>query len=111
MPSCWPIQRSIPRMRWSTGGCSISRTWCSANGPTPSPSRWRVPAEAFKSDYDIGLFRDVAATRGVNVFGRAGGAVLEDFDNDGHLDLMTSHMGIEEQVNFFRNRGDGHFAR
>jgi hypothetical protein len=79
--------------------------------PDAIPKRWRIPAEAFKSDYDIGLFRDVAASRGVSVFGRAGGAILEDFDNDGHLDLMTSHMGIEEQVNYFRNNGDGHFTR
>jgi hypothetical protein len=79
--------------------------------PDAIPKRWRVPAEAFKSDYDIGRFRDVAASRGVSVFGRAGGVVLEDFDNDGHLDLMTSHMGIEEQVNYFRNNGDGHFTR
>jgi len=78
--------------------------------PDAVPKRWRIPAEAFKSDHDIGLFRDVAASRGVSVHGRAGGVVLEDFDNDGHLDLMTSHMGIEEQVNFFRNKGDGHFA-
>jgi ASPIC/UnbV protein/VCBS repeat protein len=79
--------------------------------PDAVPKRWRIPAEAFKSDYDIGLFREVSGNRGVSVFGRAGGAILEDFDNDGHLDLMTSHMGIEEQVNFFRNDGDGHFTR
>ncbi len=79
--------------------------------PQGVPKRWLIPPEAFKSDHDIGLFRDVAASRGVSVFGRAGGAVLEDFDNDGHLDLMTSHMGIEEQVNYFRNKGDGTFIR
>jgi hypothetical protein len=79
--------------------------------PAGVPKRWLIPPEAFKSDYDLGLFRDVAVSRGVSVFGRAGGAVLEDFDNDGHLDLMTSHMGIEEQVNYFRNNGDGAFTR
>ena len=79
--------------------------------PDGVPKRWRIPAEAFKSDYDIGLFREVSTSRGVSVFGRAGGVILEDFDNDGHLDLMTSHMGIEEQVNFFHNDGDGHFTR
>jgi hypothetical protein len=79
--------------------------------PDGVPKRWRIPAEAFRSDYDIGLFREVSTSRGVSVFGRAGGVVLEDFDNDGHLDLMTSHMGIEEQVNFFRNDGAGHFTR
>jgi hypothetical protein len=79
--------------------------------PAGVPKRWLIAPEAFKSDHDVGLFRDVAASRGVSVFGRAGGAVLEDFDNDGHLDLMTSHMGIEEQVNYFRNNGDGTFTQ
>ena len=79
--------------------------------PAGVPKRWLIPPEAFKSDYHVGVFRDVAASRGVAVFGRAGGAVLEDFDNDGHLDLMTSHMGIEEQVNYFRNNGDGTFLQ
>ena len=79
--------------------------------PAGVPKRWVIPAETFKSDYDVGLFRDVATSRGVSVFGRAGGAILEDFDNDGYLDLMTSHMGIEEPVNYFRNKGDGSFAK
>jgi hypothetical protein len=79
--------------------------------PAGVPKRFLIPPESFKSDYDVGLFRDVAATRGVSVFGRAGGAVLEDFDNDGYLDLMTSHMGIEEPVNYFRNNGDGSFTQ
>jgi len=79
--------------------------------PDGIPKRWLIPPDRFKSDYDIGKFRDVAATRGVSVFGRAGGVILEDFDNDGHLDLVISHMGIEEQLEFFRNNGDGTFTR
>lgn len=79
--------------------------------PKGVPPRWLIPPEAFASDYDIGTFRDVAATRGVTAFGRAGGVILEDFDNDGHLDLMISHMGIEEQIEYFHNNGDGTFTR
>jgi hypothetical protein len=79
--------------------------------PLEVPKPWLIPPETFKSDYDIGLFRDVAASRGVDAFGRAGGVILEDFDNDGHLDLMVSHMGIEEQLEYFHNNGDGTFTR
>ena len=39
------------------------------------------------------------------------GIVLEDFDNDGHLDILISHMGIEDQLEYFHNDGDGHFTR
>jgi hypothetical protein len=79
--------------------------------PDAVPKRWLIAPETFKSDYDIGLFHDVALSRGINAFGRAGGAILEDFDNDGHLDLMVSHMGIEEQLEYFHNNGDGTFTR
>jgi ASPIC and UnbV/FG-GAP-like repeat len=79
--------------------------------PDGVPKAWVIPLDSFKSDYDIGLFRDVAATRGVSVIGRAGGVILEDFDNDGHLDLMISRMGVNDQLEYFHNRGDGTFVR
>lgn len=78
--------------------------------PDGVPKQWLIPLETFASDYDIGKFRDVAATRGLTVFGRAGGVILDDFDNDGHLDLMISHMGLEEQLEYFHNDGDGNFT-
>jgi len=73
--------------------------------------RWLIPPDAFKSDYDIGRFQDVAAEKGVAEFGVAGGVILEDFDNDGHLDLMISHMGVRDQLEYFHNNGDGTFTR
>src|SRR3984893_4463377 len=79
--------------------------------PDKVPKAWLIPPATFESDYDIGQFRDVAVTRGVNEFGAAGGVILEDFDNDGHLDLMISHMGIGDQLEYFHNNGDGKFTR
>jgi hypothetical protein len=79
--------------------------------PGGVPQAWRIAPETFKSDYDIGTFREVAATRGIDSFGAAGGVILEDFDNDGHLDLMISHMGIADQLEYFHNNGDGTFKR
>jgi ASPIC/UnbV protein/VCBS repeat protein len=79
--------------------------------PDGVPKQWLIPLEPFASDYNIGKFHDVAAKRGLMVFGRAGGVILEDFDNDGHLDLMISHMGLEEQLEYFHNDGNGHFTR
>lgn len=78
--------------------------------PDGVPKQWLIPLDTFASDYDIGKFRDVAATRGLTVFGRAGGVILDDFDNDGHLDLMISHMGLEEQLEYFHNDGGGQFT-
>jgi hypothetical protein len=79
--------------------------------PEKVPRRWLIPPERFKSDADIGRFADVAASRGLREFGIAGGLILEDFDNDGHLDLMISHMGTRDQLQYFHNNGDGTFTR
>jgi len=79
--------------------------------PDEVPRRWLIPPDAFKSDGEIGRFHDVAAERGVSEFGVAGGVILEDFDNDGHLDLMISHMGVRDQLQYFHNNGDGTFTR
>jgi len=79
--------------------------------PAGVPAEWLIPPQVFESEYDIGRFKDVAASRGVIEFGVAGGLVLEDFDNDGHLDILASHMGIEDQLEYLHNDGDGHFTR
>ena len=78
--------------------------------PDGVPKKWLIPQEAFASDYEIGKFRDVSAGRGLISFGRAGGIIVEDFANNGHLDVMISHMGLDEQVEYFRNNGDGRFS-
>jgi hypothetical protein len=79
--------------------------------PEQVPKRWLIPPEAFASDADIGRFPDVAANRGLSEFGVAGGLVLEDFDNDGYPDVMISHMGIRDQLQYFHNDGHGAFTR
>jgi len=79
--------------------------------PSDAERKWTIPASAFASEDDVGRFAEVAAARGVVEFGRAGGTILEDFDNNGHLDLMFSHMGMSEPLAYFRNQGDGTFRR
>src|SRR5205807_1609603 len=55
--------------------------------PDGVDSRFLVTLEGFRrSEFDIGRFRDVGHLAGVNRFNQAGGAILEDFDNDGRLD-------------------------
>jgi hypothetical protein len=68
-----------------------------------------IPPGVFASEYPLPAFENVAKQVGVDVYGLAGGAILDDVDNDGRLDLMVSHSGFEEQTRFFRNRGDGAF--
>jgi hypothetical protein len=62
-----------------------------------------------KSEFDIGKFRDVAHLAGVNRFNQAGGAIMEDFDNDGLLDIFISCMDPTERPALYRNQGNGVF--
>jgi hypothetical protein len=78
--------------------------------PEGVPPQWLGPPTLFQSEYDLGRFPDVAAGAGVNVTGHAGGAIMEDFDGDGLLDLMISSSGPLDQLRFFHNNGDGTFA-
>ncbi len=62
-----------------------------------------------KSEFDVGRFRDVGHLAGVNHFGQAGGAIMEDLDNDGRLDLVTTGTSALEPMVLYRNSGDGTF--
>ncbi len=61
------------------------------------------------SEFNIGKFRDIGHLVGVNRFNEAGGAIMEDFDNDGLLDIAISVIDPTEPLSIYRNRGDGTF--
>ena len=78
--------------------------------PAKVPAQWLIEPKLFASDYDIKRFPDVARSVGIDVEGLAGGVVLEDFDNDGSLDLMVSGWGLTSQLRYFHNDGQGAFT-
>lgn len=78
--------------------------------PEAVPEKWRIPPEALASEYDIRRFPDVAVALDLNVVGLSGGAITEDFNNDGHLDIMASSWGLEDQIRLFLNNGAGSFT-
>ncbi len=78
--------------------------------PDSVPEQWRIPPEVFASDYDIKRFPDVAGLVGVDVDDLSGGVIMDDFDNDGFLDLMVSSTGLDSQLRFFHNNGNGTFT-
>jgi hypothetical protein len=60
-------------------------------------------------EHGIGAFRDIAHLAGVNRLSQSGGAIMEDFDNDGRLDLVVSSADPAMPLAFHHNRGDGTF--
>ncbi|MEE9131366.1 MAG: CRTAC1 family protein [Phycisphaerales bacterium] len=77
--------------------------------PDGVPEKYLIPKSAFASEYDIGLFPDIAPQLGLHTFNLCGGAIMEDFDNDGYLDIVTSTYDPRGQLSFYRNLGNGRF--
>ena len=78
--------------------------------PEDVPKQWLAPPEKFESEYDIGNFPDVAGIAGIHAMELSGGAIVEDFDGDGLLDVMISSSGPLDPMHFFHNNGDGTFT-
>ena len=78
--------------------------------PEQVPSNYLIPPAVFASDYDINRFDDIAPDLGLAVVGLSGGGIMEDFDGDGHLDIMASSWGLRDQLRYFHNGGDGTFG-
>ena len=78
--------------------------------PDKVPSDQLIPPSAFASEYDIKHFPNIAGGAGLELFGWAGGVIMEDFDGDGYLDLMISSWDLQEQLRLFHNNGDGTFT-
>lgn len=79
------------------------------NYPAGVPKRWLIPESAFASDHDIGRFTDVAGPAGLDEKKLSGGAIVDDFNNDGLLDVITSSIGFSDPLRFYQNLGDGTF--
>lgn len=58
----------------------------------------------------IGRFRDIGHLTGVNRFNQAGGALMEDLNNDGLFDLVATSFDCQQPISVYRNLGDGQFA-
>ncbi len=78
--------------------------------PQGVPAQHLIPQAAFESDEPFPRFPDVAARLKLNTFDLAGGAIAEDFDGDGFLDLLVSSSNTSGQLRYFRNSGDGSFS-
>jgi FG-GAP-like repeat/ASPIC and UnbV len=91
--------------RWLLNLC------CMALGEYPDavPPRFLLPDAPFASEHDVGRFRDVAHEVGVDAFNRCGGAIAEDFDGDGRLDIVTSTIDPLGPLHYYRNAGPDGF--
>ena len=78
--------------------------------PQDVPQAYLLPPGALESDYDIGRFENIAPSVGLYTFDLAGGSIVEDFDNDGLLDIITSTWDPCGSMRYFHNDGRGGFS-
>ncbi|MGA8231418.1 MAG: FG-GAP-like repeat-containing protein [Candidatus Acidiferrales bacterium] len=78
--------------------------------PAGVPPKYLLPISLFESKEDVGRFEDVAPQAGLNLFEMAGGLVVEDLENNGLFDVVTSSFDMCAPMHFFHNNGNGTFT-
>jgi tetratricopeptide (TPR) repeat protein len=79
--------------------------------PASVPKDHLFAPSLFSSAEDIGRFTDVAPRTGLDtVLFEVGGLIVDDFDNDGLFDIVTSNWDFCAPMHFFHNNGDGTFT-
>jgi len=80
------------------------------NYPGDIPKEYLIDASVFHSERDIPRFTDIAMSVGVGVDDISGSVVMEDFNNDGYLDLMVSSYGLDDQLRYYENNKNGAYT-
>ena len=74
--------------------------------PSKVPSTYLLPrlSENETSDSTLAIkpFRDIAGSLRLDLNNMAGGVIVDDFNNDDYLDLVTSSWGLDEGMHFFK---------
>jgi len=78
--------------------------------PDKVPAKYLISPKIFDSSEDVGRFRDVAVEAGLNSFSTAGGVIVDDFENNGRFDVVTSSFDSCGPMHYFHNNGDGTFT-
>ena len=60
--------------------------------------------------FKIKPFSEMAVSTGLDISNMAGGSLVEDMDNDGQLDIVTSSWSLTEGMHYCKNNGNGTFS-
>jgi tetratricopeptide (TPR) repeat protein len=78
--------------------------------PAGVPEQYLIPPSLFESTEDVGRFVDVAPAAGINLYSMSGGLIVDDFEQNGLFDVVTSDFGQCAPMHYFHNNGDGTFT-
>ncbi len=79
--------------------------------PLGVPAKYLIDIGRFEDPaHAIGRFRDIGQQVGVNRLNQAGGAIMDDFDNDGWLDIVVTSFDPSQAMGVYLNNGQGAFV-
>jgi hypothetical protein len=78
--------------------------------PEKVPVEILIPGMEGDTIVKVKPFEDIAGGLMIDVNNMAGGSVVDDFDNDGYLDIISSSMDLEESIHYFHNDRNGTFS-
>ncbi|MGC2639520.1 MAG: FG-GAP-like repeat-containing protein [Acidobacteriaceae bacterium] len=78
--------------------------------PDGVPAARRIPPSVFASQDASPHFADVAPAAGLHFVSMAGGVAVDDFENNGLLDVVVSSYDVCQPLRYFHNNGDGTFS-
>jgi hypothetical protein len=77
--------------------------------PEGVPEQFRIPESKFQNEQAFQKFRNEGIKRGIGDNRLSGGCVIDDFNNDGQLDIMASSWGFDDALTVYINQGTGKF--
>ncbi len=81
------------------------------NYPSKVPPQWLIPnLDKDTSGYAIQPFKDVAPKLKLDIKNKAGGTIVDDFNNDGYMDVINSDWELGGSMHYFKNEGNGVFT-
>ncbi len=75
--------------------------------PQDVPPAWVVPPSRLTGPPGFPRFRDVARAVGLDAVGISGGGIVDDFNEDGFLDVLASSRGLRDPLRYFESDGAG----
>jgi hypothetical protein len=78
--------------------------------PAKVPKAYLIAGLDAQSKINVSPFKDIAADLNIDVKNRSGGIIVDDFNNDGNLDIMSSAWDLSDPMHYFKNNGDGTFT-
>lgn len=77
--------------------------------PQGVPAKWLIPTSVFAYKGNLKPFKDIAIPLGLDLNSLSGGVCMEDFNNDGFMDLFVTDYQMMAQCHLYLNKGDGAF--